>query len=262
MLGRVLLAHNMLARSLVMRTAAGPGLITGMAAAARTIRPLMTAPDKDAGKMTYLDFPRSRGEPTQICAAYGGVQLEVELIPFDEWESRKGKIAPFLPYITNPDGTIMLETEVIMKHLAVMGDKFVVDAATEELCKIANGSPMQLADPTFNLPDGGGRGKAGEPEYDDWFTATAEVMAEYAAKLGDGPFFAGETPGYGECFVWHNLDNCFGIDKEAFTKAIGEQAMAKLTAFYERFAALDGVKEYLARRQKVWGLPGSRAQPA
>ena len=38
--------------------------------------------------------------------------------------------------------------------------------------------------------------------------------------------------------------------------------MAKLTAFYDRFAALDGVKEYLERRQKVWGLPGSRAQPA
>ena len=37
--------------------------------------------------------------------------------------------------------------------------------------------------------------------------------------------------------------------------------MAKLTAFYEKFAALDGVKEYLAKRQKVWGLPGSRAQP-
>ena len=37
--------------------------------------------------------------------------------------------------------------------------------------------------------------------------------------------------------------------------------MGKLTAFYETFAALDGVKEYLARRKKVWGLPGSRAQP-
>ena len=45
-------------------------------------------------------------------------------------------------------------------------------------------------------------------------------------------------------------------------EAIGAEAMAKLTAFYETFAALDGVKEYLARRKKVWGLPGSRAQPA
>ena len=54
----------------------------------------------------------------------------------------------------------------------------------------------------------------------------------------------------------------FAIDKPAFTEAIGAEAMGKLTAFYETFAALDGVKEYLARRKKVWGLPGSRAQPA
>ena len=27
----------------------------------------------------------------------------------------KGTIAPFMPYITNPDGTIMIETTVIMK---------------------------------------------------------------------------------------------------------------------------------------------------
>ena len=59
----------------------------------------------------------------------------------------------------------------------------------------------------------------------------------------------------------HNLDNCFDIDKAAFTEAIGAEGMAKLTAFYDTFKELDGVKEYLARRQKVWGLPGSRAQP-
>ena len=66
--------------------------------------------------------------------------------------------------------------------------------------------------------------------------------------------------------VWHNLDNCFSIDKPAFTEAIGADAMAKLTAFYDTFAALDGIKEYLAKRPTFpggkWGLPGSRAQPA
>merc|ERR1719174_3207269 len=252
-----------LARSLVMRTPAVPatGLIGAGRATGRTSRHLMTA-GKDAGKMTYLNFPRSRGEPTQICAAYGGVQLEVELIDLDEWGKRKGDIAPFLPYITNPDGTIMLETTVIMKHLATLGGKFVMDAKTKKLCEIANDAPIQLGDPTFNLPGGGGRGKAGEPEYDEWFKGTVEVLKDYVVQLGDGPFFAGETPGYGECFVWHNLDNCFGIDKPAFTDALGEESMGKLQAFYDKCAALDGVKEYLGRRQKVWGLPGSRAQPA
>jgi len=157
----------------------------------------------------------------------------------------------------------MLETTVIMKHLAALGGRFVVDAATEELCEIANGPPMQTADPVFNLPDGGGgRGGPGQAKYDEWFAAVVNVLNDFVGRLGDKPFFAGATPGYGEAFVWHNLDNLFDIDKPAFTAAIGAPAMAKLTAFYERFAALDGIKDYLARRQTVWGLPGSRAQPA
>ena len=223
------------------------------------------AMSKDAGKMTYLEMPRSRGEPTQLCAAYGGVKLEVELIGDEEWAKRKGKIAPFMPYITNPDGTIMLETTVIMKHLATVGGKFVIDAKTEELCETANGAPCQWVDPIFNLDDEHnwcGALRPGEPKYDKWVIDMVAVLKDWVAKLGAGPFFAGETPGYGECYVWHILDNLFAIDKPAFTEAIGAEAMAKLTAFYETFAALDGVKEYLARRKKVWGLPGSRAQPA
>lgn len=216
------------------------------------------------GKLTYFVPVRSRGEPVQMCIAYGKVDMDVELISFDEWDARKAaKVAPFLPYITQNDGTIMLETLVIMKHIATLGaPKFVIDAKQDELCKIANDSAIQEADPTFNLPPSHRpRHKAGEPAYDDWFNAVGEVLKDYVVRLGDGPFFAGESPGYAECFVWHNLDNCFSIDKAAFTEYVGAEGMGKLTAFYERFALLDGIKEYLARRPTVWGFPGSRAQP-
>lgn len=220
-----------------------------------------------AGTVTYFYPVRSRGEPVQMCIAYGGVDMNVEMISFDEWFKRKGDKYPFLPYITLPDGSIMLETCVILKHIAQLGQKFVINAEQDELCKIANGPPIQTADPTFNLPGGGGRDKAGQPEYDEWFKATGDVLKLYAAKLGAGPFFAGATPGYAEPFVWHNLDNCFGIDKEAFATYIGEEAMGKLMAFYEAFAALEGIKQYLEKRpifpgDGKWGLPGSRANPA
>ena len=217
-----------------------------------------------AGKLTYFVPVRSRGEPVQMAIAYGKVDMEMDLISMDEWAKRKAaKVAPFLPYITQTDGTIMLETDVIMKHIATLGGKFVIDANQDELMQISNGKPIQLCDPTYNLPDGGQgeREKAGWPDYDAWFEATAKVLADYAVRLGDGPFFAGATPGYAECMIWANLDNCFDIDKKRFTDIIGEEAVGKLTAFYDRFAALDGVKEYLARRLKLWGLPGSRAQP-
>lgn len=159
----------------------------------------------------------------------------------------------------------MLETSVIMKHIGTLGGKFVVDAAQDALLEIANGPPIQDADPTYNLPDGGGRTKAGQPEYDEWFSGTSEVLKVYVEKLGAGPFFAGEKPGYAEPLVWHSLDNCFSIDKPAFTDAIGAEAMGKLTAYYDAFAALDGIKEYLAKRPVFpggkFGLPGSRANP-
>ena len=215
---------------------------------------------QDAGTLTYFAMLRSRGEVPQLIAAYGGVKMEVEKIGFDVWGERKGKVAPHLPYITNPDGSVMIDTCPICKHLATLGGKFVVDAKQDELIEIANGPPIQLADPVYNLPDQGA--SFGVPPIEEWKKAAAEVLKDYAAKLGDGPFFAGETPGYAEAFVFHNLDNCFAIDKAGFTDLVGQEDMAKLQVFYDKFAALDGVKEYLGARPTVWGMPGSFAQPA
>ena len=45
----------------------------------------------------------------------------------------------------------------------------------------------------------------GVPEYDFWLPLAIDELKKYATELGDGPFFAGESPGYGEAFVWHNL---------------------------------------------------------
>lgn len=216
---------------------------------------------KDAGKLTYFAGLKSRGEPTQIIAAYGGVTMEVELIDFEEWGKRKNPpTLPFLPYITNPDGSIMIETGVIAKHLATLGGKFVIDAKQEELVNIANGAPMHLADPVYNTPEKGA--PFGVPPYEEWKASAIAGVKDYAAKLGDGPFFAGEQPGYGEAFVFHNLDNIFAIDKDGFKEGVGAADFEKLEAFHARFAALDGVKDYLARRPKQWGLPGSIANPA
>eukprot|EP00670_Eutreptiella_braarudii_P003849 CAMPEP_0174300406 /NCGR_PEP_ID=MMETSP0809-20121228/58442_1 /TAXON_ID=73025 ORGANISM="Eutreptiella gymnastica-like, Strain CCMP1594" /NCGR_SAMPLE_ID=MMETSP0809 /ASSEMBLY_ACC=CAM_ASM_000658 /LENGTH=502 /DNA_ID=CAMNT_0015405977 /DNA_START=23 /DNA_END=1531 /DNA_ORIENTATION=+ len=214
---------------------------------------------KDLGTLTYFAGIKSRGEPTQMIAKYGGVQMKVNLITFEEWGKLKSDKIPFMPFITQPDGKIMLETENICKHLATMGGKFVVDSKQEELCKIANSPPMQLADPLYNLPDGGA--SLGVPPLEKWLEAVTPVLKDLVGKLGDGPFFAGEAPGYGEAFIFHNLDNQFALAKPELTTAIGKEAMAKLEAFYARFAALDGIKEYLAERPKVWGVPGSKGNP-
>jgi len=218
------------------------------------------ATGKDAGQLTYFAGLKSRGEPTQIIAAYGGVKMDVELIDFEEWGKRKSDKFPFMPYITQPDGSIFLETEAICKHLATLGGKFVIDDKQAELCNIGNSPPLQLADPLYNLPDGGA--SLGVPAFEAWLEMAAPKLKELVEKLGDGPFFAGKEPGYGEAFIFHNLDNIFALCKTEITAAIGEEAIGKLQAFYDKFAALDGVKDYLAKRPTVWGVPGSKANPA
>jgi len=78
-------------------------------------------------------------------------------------------------------------------------------------------------------------------------------LASLTAKLGDKPFFGGDAPGYGEAFIWHNIDNILVLKK---AKGL-EIEMEKLTAYHARFAELPGIKDYLATRSKTWGVPGS-----
>jgi len=214
----------------------------------------------DAGKMTYFAGLRSRGEPTQMIAAYGGVKLDVELIDFDEWGKRKGKVAPFMPYITNPDGSILVETPAVCKHLAKLGGKFGMDQKAEALCDLGNSAPIQLADPQYMMPDGGV--SLGCPPYDEWKPTMISALKDKVLPQLTGPFFCGDKPGYGEAFIWHNLDNCFALCKEDIAAGVGAEGMAKLEHFYKCFAELDGIKEYLARRPTQWGVPGSKANPS
>ena len=219
--------------------------------------------EKVPAKVTYFAGLKSRGEPTQIALAYEGItDIEVELIDMEEWGKRKSEALPYLPYITFTDGTVLLETVDVLKYIANKGGKFVVDEATEDLCKIANSQPIQGADPKANLPDGGV--SWGFPPYDEWLPTAIAVLKDYVAKLGDGPFFSGEKPGFGEAFVWHNIDNMFTLAKDDIATELGEEDMAKLQAFYDAFAALDGIKDYLESRPTKFpkfGFPGSKLNP-
>ena len=166
-----------------------------------------------------------------------------------------------MPFTTKSDGEIVIETVVIMKYLAELGGKFVVDDFQAELASIGNDCPkgLQMADHLWNLPEEMSKG-LGDLPLDDWVkTLGGPIFKDLAGKLGDKPFFAGEKPGYGECQIWHNLDVSLPLAKDKLTAEIGEEAMAKLVTWNERFAALDGIKEYLAARPKAFGMPGSPA---
>lgn len=79
-----------------------------------------------------------------MIASYGGVQYKDKLLTNEEWGKLKSEKIPYLPFIEQPDGKIMLETAEICKNLAVMGGKMVVDEKQTALCKLANSHPMKL----------------------------------------------------------------------------------------------------------------------
>jgi glutathione S-transferase len=228
-------------------------------AGAPTGAPAAPGESKNVGKMVYFGGARSRGEPTQIIAAYEGLTMEAELIDFEEWGKRKSDKIPYMPYIEQPDGSIMLDTEVILKHLAVTGGKFVVDDKTADLAHRGNSAPLFLTDPYVNAPAGQEAAFGAPDPKETWLEQVKPEWKKLAEELGDGPFFAGEKPGYGEAFIWHNIDQGMILDKAAMTEACGEEGMKKLEAWHAKFAALDGVKDYLAKRPKKFGFPDSFA---
>jgi glutathione S-transferase len=218
------------------------------------------AAEASDGKRTLVYFAglRSRGEPCRIVAAYGGVELDNEELTFDQWGERKSEAIPYMPYIKQTDGSILLETEAVLKHLAELGGKFVMDDKTTELAKRANSPPLFLADPYLNMPEPAWA-TFSLPSKADWIASVIPEYKKLAEELGDGPFFAGEKPGYGEAFIWHNIENGMLAAKAEISEGVGEEDMAKLLGFHERFAALDGVKDYLANRPAKFGAPDSLA---
>merc|ERR1712093_744605 len=222
----------------------------------------------NAGTLHYFAGLRSRGEVVRMTAKYGGVEYTMHDLTMEEWgpfKEAEGKKDPkgiqSLPYVTKPDGSDMAETCEVMKYLATLGGKFVVDEANDKLAARANEPPFMLADPFLNLPEATRKAFGIEITKEDALKAIAEGWKTLATELGDKNFFSGEKPGYGEVFVFHNIDNGLTIADKELSEAIGEDAAKKLKAFHKRFSELPGIKEYLAGRPKVCGVPGSVGNP-
>jgi len=216
----------------------------------------------------YFQGLRSRGEMCRMVAAHGDVQYESHELSFEEWgkfKEEQGKLEPkgiqTLPYITKSDGTNMAETCDIMKYLAELGGKFVIDDATYKLAERANAPPFCMVDPFLNLPEEARKNFGIDTPVEDMKKIIAENWKTLADELGDKNFFAGEKPGYGEVYVFHNIDNGLSWADKELSELCGEEVITKLKAFHKRMSELPGIKEYLATRPKFCGMPGSVGNP-
>merc|ERR1711977_647766 len=143
-----------------------------------------------------------------MVAAHGGVSIKDELLTMDEWGARKSEAIPYMPYIVQPNGENLFETCDVLKHLATMGGSLVIDDKQAALAEKANSPPFILVDPYLNMPEAmWGPEAFNLPPFADYPATIAPALKELAGELGDGAFFAGESAGYGEAFLWHNIDN-------------------------------------------------------
>merc|ERR1711907_116398 len=216
----------------------------------------------------YFDGLRSRGEVVRMTAAYGGIQYTDKLLSPAQWKEFKeaqGKLDPpgiqHLPYITKPDGKTMVETCVIMKYFAELGKKFVVDEANAKLAERSNSDAFMIVDPFLNLDEATRKAFGIEATKEDALKMIAEGWKTLASELGDKKFFSGDKPGYGEVFVFHNIDNGLTLAEKDLNGLCGEEVVKKLKAFHKTFSELDGIKQYLESRPKEFGMPGSPATP-
>jgi len=181
------------------------------------------------------------------------------------FKEEQGKLEPkgiqSLPYVTKPDGEVMAETADVMKYLADLGGKFVVDEANAKLIERSNDMPLMLVDPMLNMPQPAWEGLGITMSKEEMLAGVSEAWKTLATELGDNNFYSGETPGYGEVFVFHNIDNGLTVAEKELTELCGEDTVTKLKAFHTRFSELPGIKEYLAGRPKVCGMPGSAGNP-
>merc|ERR1712178_149057 len=100
-----------------------------------------------------------------------------------------------LPFVTKPDGKNMGKTCDVLKYLAELGGKFVVDEATHKLAERANSDAFMITDPVLNLPE---EMRPGGATKEVAIKTLTDGLKTLATELGDKNFFAGEKPGYGE----------------------------------------------------------------
>uniref|UniRef100_A0A0G4EYH5 GST C-terminal domain-containing protein n=1 Tax=Chromera velia CCMP2878 TaxID=1169474 RepID=A0A0G4EYH5_9ALVE len=163
--------------------------------------------------------------------------------------------------LLTPTGERLGETADIARHIASQAPKELGLFPVEEkaaaharlVFDLSNTRPLDLLNPLtnwFSAEDSRAKQVEMIPMCVEAFKAAAEHFP------GEGPFFGGDSPHYGDFGMFHVVSLLRGLNRDAFA-SLGP----KWTTFYDRMAALPGVKEYLAERPQAGtgtvGRPGS-----
>ena len=220
-------------------------------------------------------FPlRARAEPLKMILGHLGIPYENRLVAFDAWPELKasGKVPAGktgnvqLPALELEDGTFMAESMDIAKYLWTVVAGKEVSGDPDVLWQLND-----VKDGPFNTPDFFLAGMVNP--FLNWFPEedAAPKIAPHLAQfpaffahctplLGEGPFFGGAEPNYGDFQIFHIADNMCTLDGGATMTGL-ETTQPTIAAWYKSMLQLPAVVAHLAARPQPGtgdvGRPGS-----
>lgn len=210
-------------------------------------------------KFTYFGLKTPVGLPSMCLMEVSGKSYEGKSVTFDEWGELKPKTpAGQLPYADMPDGSVICESGAIGRTIAGaagllgQGKDFT---KSETLCGIIadmnkcvmDSCPTIMTVKDFNYGKKMDFVEKGKPKAMDF----CDKLAKNLLPSGDRFTTSGIT--YGEIVVFCHL-HCYA------NGALPEVAEGSLKKFYDRMAAVPGIKKVLDGKSK-FGPLGSYLVP-
>mmetsp|Transcript_4317 Transcript_4317/g.5001 ORF Transcript_4317/g.5001 Transcript_4317/m.5001 type:complete len:249 (+) Transcript_4317:218-964(+) len=217
---------------------------------------------------------RAKGEVLQMVLEYAAVTYKLEEVDISKWSTMNKDWIPKghtgrtqLPVLKLQDGTIMPESLDIAKYIWGLNPSLSVNDVekADYLFKIQDNSSTPfgdgynsfgIIDPILNFFDR----KTSLTKLGPYFKGLPKALIYLNQELGEGPYFGGSSPHYGDFAIFHLLDNIYQFDKGSTIDGLGEKA-ATLRKFYGLISELPAIKTYLQNRAKAGsgkvGSPGS-----
>lgn len=239
---------------------------------------------------------RARAEPLRMLLRFACIAYEDKLYSPADWKDAKatmpeGRGVPgvatrppgnrALPVLDLPSGGRVVETSEIARTIAKLAGDLLVPTDEHKLVQAQGiweatmNFPMYWVQPLLSsyqqeqaeailrgeTPEGTIHGNIADLPFS--YSQLRGAFENWEAQLGDGPFFGGERPHYGDFAMFHAFEAYRLLDP------VGSEGLTRLEAHAAHVAALPAVASYLAERPAsghgedalgtplAAGLPGS-----
>ncbi|KNC80043.1 hypothetical protein SARC_07589 [Sphaeroforma arctica JP610] len=208
-----------------------------------------------AGRLTLYYLPiRAKAEAIKYILKYGNVDFDDVTIPWSDWgaEKEKQEICKLgqLPSIKTKDGNLYIQSNAIIRYVASLAN--ITPTTPEGILKADE--VLDVADEMHGcnfLCNGHEEGsEAFNTAKETYFTKMPNWLSASERILGDGSYFNGETPSYGDFAILHPLMLAQYLDSSLLKE------YAKLDAWYAKMCSIESVKQHKAECEtKTYGLP-------